>query len=335
MPALAVVAADHRIIRSTETFRHRCEGAETMCASAPELEHVLTGQADVATLNLGELSVAVEAVTDAAGRRQAILTLPPVEPNSEPEPPLTALRGAADASQAIVWVKDLDGNYLFANQRYAEALGTTDDRLEGAEEPIYFEDEIPGVDDRPALSMLRFALRDQTGCPVATCGVAAPIAEAQVARTEAVRLMQLERWNRLDPLDVRAELLEQWHLQRAEPVSRPSEVPAAPTPAPPPTDPAELLQTDLRMARRWADRAEALQSELEQARAAAVRANQEAERWRSELEQTRLELSAAQARAAERERDDELERMHARLRSRLGDFETSLDGQAGAPGQMP
>jgi PAS domain-containing protein len=481
MPALAVVGPDYRIVRSTETFRRRYEGAEKMCESSPELEQVLTGRADVATVNVGELSVAIHAVTDALGRRQAMLALPPLDPAPAPEPPLSALRDAADESPALVWVKDLEGRYLYANPRYVKELETSEERLhgntdadlpetetvdgprlryaeDGLEEPLQLEYTVPAIDHRPAIAAFRFALRDDSGQPIATCGVAAPMSDAQVARDEAVRLMQLERWNRLDPVDVRAELLEQWHVQAApprsedpepeseaepepepaasvavapapapapapvsppapapepevpaapqgaEPVSRPTEVPAATTPVPPPTpapapapvaptltDTAELLQNDLQLARKWAERADELQGELLQAQArirqaeseaqkamaAAARATEEADRWRSELDQARREVDRTQAEthaaraeaeaaraelgaaraqaeslrgpstaalllseelgravAAERERGDELERTLARLRSRLTDFETVLDGQAGAPARM-
>jgi len=467
MPALAVVGPDYRIVRSTETFRRRYEGAEKMCEDSPELEQVLTGRADVATVEVGELSVAIHAVTDASGRRQAMLALPPLDPAPAPEPPLSALRDAADESPALVWVKDLEGRYLYANPRYLDELGTSEERLhgntdadleeaetvdgprlryveDGLEEPLQLEYTVPAIDHRPAIAAFRFALRDDSGQPIATCGVAASVTDAQVAREEAVRLMQLERWNRLDPVDVRAELLEQWHVQAAplreedpepeeakpeaaepepdpeppapepealvapqpvEPVSRPTEVPAAPTPAPPPiqaaapapvaptlTDTAELLQNDLQLARKWAERADELQGELlqaqarirqaesdaQQALAAAARATEEADRWRSEREQARREVERAQAEthaaraeaeaaraelgaaraqteslrgpstaalrlseelgravATERERGDELERTLARLRSRLSDFETVLDGQAGAPARTP
>ena len=442
MPALAVVGPDHRIVRSTETFRRRYEGAEKMCESLPEVAQVLAGHADVATVNVGELSVAIQAVTDATGRRQAMLTLPPLDPDPAPEPPLAALRDSADESPALVWVKDLDGRYLYANPRYLEELGTSAERLhgntdadlpetetvdgprlhyseDGLKEPLQLEYTVPAIDRRPALAVFRFALRDDSGQPVATCGVAAPSSEARVARDEAVRLMQLERWNRLDPVHVRAELLEQWHVQApppppegpepmevasaqpvveaapslpepepgapaapdpeapaapdpAESISRPPEPPAAPTPAPSPTsasaapslpDTAELLQTDLELARKWADRAEELQGELQQAqarireaetdaqqaRSAAARATAEADRCRGELEQARRELASlrgpsaaalrlseelGRALAAERKRGDELESTLARLRARLTDFETVLDGQAGAPARM-
>jgi PAS domain-containing protein len=386
MPALAVVGPDHRIIRSTETFRRRYEDGEALCEQLPEIDQVLTGHADVATLTLGELSVEVEAVTDAAGRRQVMLTLPPLEVAAEPDAPVSALCDAADESPAIVWVKDLEGRYLYANPRYARDFDTSEERLrgntdaelpeaetvdgprlryaeDGLQEPLQLEYTVPATDCRPAMAAFRFPLRDEAGQPIATCGVAAPSSEAQVARNEAVRLMQLERWNRLDPVDVRAELLEQWHVRAAplrveesevdepqadppapepqpqpevaEEISRPSDPNPAPSPpATPPTavpslsETAELLQTNLELARKWADRAELLQAELrkaqartheaeseaKQARAAAARAAGESERRRCELEQTRAELETARA---------ELETVRGELETVRGDFATA------------
>jgi PAS domain S-box-containing protein len=239
MPALAVVNADHRIIRSTETFRQRYDAAGKLCARSPELELVLTGRANTAVMNAGDFSVAIEAVMDAAGKRQAMLSVAPEE-QPPPEPPIEALREAVDESPAIVWVKDIDGRYLHVNSRYTADLGTPEEKLrghtdaelrpvetvdgprlkyadDGLKEPLQLEYIVPAFDGRPALTALRFALRDDNGQPIGTCGVAAPVTEAHVARDEAVRLMQLERWNRLDPRDVRAELLEQWHVQAAPP----------------------------------------------------------------------------------------------------------------------
>jgi PAS domain-containing protein len=433
MPALAVVGPDHRITRSTESFRRRYEDAKKLCEQAPEIDNVLTGRADIATATLGDLNIEIEAVTDASGKRQAMLTLPLQDASSSPEEHLGALRDAAEESPAIVWVKDLDGRYLYANPRYESDLGTPAERLlgntdadlpevetvdgprlryaqDGLKEPLQLEYTVPAVDHRPAMAAFRFPLRDEAGEPIATCGVAAPSGQAEVARDEAVRLMQLERWNRIDPMNVRAEVLEEWRVQaassrvdelgldddesppeeapearhaestarppkettlqlepdppaaeseprvqreRVEETSRPSETAAAPTPAPPPakalaepmhslSETAELLQTNLQLARKWADRAEQLQGELQaaqtrtrdaesetqQALAAAARAAEEADQWRTELEQTRLELEQAQdeARAARSEADvarGELERAQDEARAARSEAEVA------------
>ena len=425
-PALAVVGADHQIIRSTETFRRNYQSAVSLCERAPELDLVLTGQADAAVVDLGEISVAIEAVTDGAGKRQAMLSLPTEDLQADPETPLAALREAADESPAIVWAKDLEGRYLYANSRYERDLEISADRLlgstdadlpagetvdgprlryieeDGLEEPLQLEYSVPPFESRPPMVAFRFALRNGSGQPVGTCGVAAPNDESQVAREEAVRLMQLERWNRLDPLDVRAEVLEQWHVQatpglvpeassepaRPQPVrevrarpSRNGHEPAsvhaettedgeldalsaaiAPAPAPaqvkeegeeselaaaepgsngePPSRPdsdytreeewvrqlrqaarisaddalletAGALQTDLQLARRWAERADQLQQELyeahtrlraseteaQQATAAAQLASEESTRYRAEAEELRHELDREKAEA--------------------------------------
>lgn len=447
MPALAVVGADHRIVRSTEAFRRRYKGAQALCEDSPEIDLVLTGAAEHAVVNLGELSVAVEAVTDAAGRRQAMLSLPTDERASAPEPPVNALHDAAQESPAMVWVKDLDGRYLYANPRFLTDLETSIDALlgktdadlppvetvdgprlayaqDGLQEPLQLEYTVPMFEGRPALAVLRFAMRDTSGQPIGTCGVAAATSEAQVAREEAVRLMQLERWNRLDPVDVRAEVLEQWHVHTApappddvtvevesleavvelpaevespavvdvpaevespaEPIGgeaeeseprepeRPSsdaedsaaepgdvkreavvsapevavgELDAAVTgtasPQPGQVSDAARLQSDLQLARKWADRADQLQADLKQAQlelqqaqarilevaadsqqahAAAARAVEEANRLRSDLAQSRSDL--AQSR-------NELERAQAETHAARSEVEVAR-GELGA-----
>jgi PAS domain-containing protein len=238
MPALAVVGPDHQIVRSTETFRRRYEKAATLCESSPELDLVLKGQANAAVVELGGLSVAIEAATGATGERQAVLTLAAEDQEAESEPAMSTVREAADESAAMVWVKDLDGRYLYANARFEDVLETSCERLrgktdaelppvetvdgprlnyarDGLEEPLQLEYSVPAYEGRPPMAAFRFPLRDADGHPIGTCGVAAPSTEAQVASDEAVRLMELERWSRLDPLDLRAELLEQWHVQTA------------------------------------------------------------------------------------------------------------------------
>src|SRR5579885_2892470 len=219
MPALAVVGADHQIIRSTETFRRKCEDSAAL--RAPEVDLVLTGKTDTAVLDLGDVSVAIEAVTDAAGRRQAMLSLPADDLITDPDAILAALREAAADSPAIVWAKDLEGRYLYVNARYEQYLETSEERLRGhtdadlplvetvdgprlryieddLKEPLQLEYSVPPYEGRPAMAAFRFPLLDRAGQPIATCGVAAPSNEAHVAGDEAVRLMQLERWNRLD-----------------------------------------------------------------------------------------------------------------------------------------
>jgi hypothetical protein len=114
-----------------------------------------------------------------------------------------------------VWLKDLDGRYLQINRRYAEVLATaaerllgrTDEELPAAEvvdgprllgarstsaEPLQLEYTIAAFHERPALAVLRFPVRDAQGDPVAICGVAAPLGEAHIARSECARLMRLE-----------------------------------------------------------------------------------------------------------------------------------------------
>ncbi len=246
-PALAVMGPDRQIVRSTEGFRHY-ENAEKICRNSPELECVLTGYTDAATIKFGELSIKVEAITDASGRRQAKLTLPPVD-----APVIEAELGREES-----------GPLLELDKRHVSATTS------------------PAPDD------------------------AVPEAPAQEI-----------------------------------PVSRPTEATAATPPAPSPTlsETARLLQTNLELARYWAELGEALQGELRQAQAAAARAAEDANRWRSELEQSQADLAAARAEAeALRGRSaealklsDELDQTLHRFSSWLGDFESALEPKSATP----
>ena len=207
---------------------------------------------------------------------------------TEPVSPL--LEEPLDESPAIVWLKDLDGRYLRVNRRYVEQLGTdaesvcghTDAELtaagsiEGlrledkdiaASEPLELEYRIGAFEERPAFAALRFALRDGDGQPTATCSVAAPLAEAALARSECDRLMRLDRWGRLDAFAIRQELLDEWGLT----LSRRSSGPP--------------LDRDERVAAALAERDDAL--------AAAARLEEELAQEREQLEGLRAESEDA------------------------------------------
>jgi PAS domain S-box-containing protein len=368
-----LIGADRRIVRSTESFRRRYEHAGEVCEASAELELVLTGQADAATVSDGEISVAIEAVTDTNGTRHAMLSLPADEQPPLSAAPIAALREPLDESPAIVWVKDLDGRYLYVNGRYANDLGTSEERLrgrtdaelptreavdgprvqytaDGVDEPIQLEYVVPAFEGRPALVALRFVMQDPDGHPVGICGVAAPLNEAHRAREEAARLMRVERWARIDPGAVRAEVLEEWGVARGDAGSEPEPWPAAVAPATEPlaaepepvVESAEGLQQrdrELEHARRELEHArgelEQAGAELEQARAEtqAVRADlelarREREQARAEREQAWTEREQARAEreqarseaAAARERGDGLASALAQLRVQLADL---------------
>jgi hypothetical protein len=115
-------------------------------------------------------------------------------------PAATPLRERLGSITAIGWLKDIEGRYLFANRSYIEQLGTSEDRLLGrtdAELPpreaidgprlrdgatipdalIQVEYRVGAFDARPELAVMRFPIRDQSGTPVAVCGIAAPVAD--------------------------------------------------------------------------------------------------------------------------------------------------------------
>jgi PAS domain-containing protein len=236
VPALALVGASGRIQCSTESFRSRVELTAELCDELPEIEAVLTGQATQATVSLDELQALVEAVVDVRGNRYALMTLPAEPAATSDDVDNAILREPLDDSPAIVWLKDLDGRHMRVNQHFVTFLrnpedeirgrtdaelppaGTVDGpRLEDPEiampEPIEFEYTVPAYKERPPLAVVRFSIHARDGESVGVCGVAAPLAKADVARAEAERLIRIERWSFLDPESIRAELLEEWGVR--------------------------------------------------------------------------------------------------------------------------
>jgi PAS domain-containing protein len=251
-------------VRLTETFRDgfAADGSThgsvwDLIADAEQrllLNGVLEGRLLRVDLALptatGSVTVQAEAVVDMAVTRHALLTVCSAAPDPGRRAGAEALLGdpSVDDSQAIVWIKDLDGRYLRVNRRYSEALGIDDARIRGktdAElspaavvdgrrpgehggddaEPVQLEYTVEAAGGRTALTVLRFPVRDLDGAPVAVCRVAAPATEAGIARSEAERLLRIERWARLSTAAIRAELIEEWQRpssHRPAPSSRQS-----------------------------------------------------------------------------------------------------------------
>jgi PAS domain-containing protein len=237
MPALALLGEDGKLQRSTEPFRRWYEGKEDLSLQAPELKRVLAGEANAAVLRLDGIAVDIAAMADRSGGRHILLTLPTEELPSLGDAGGALLDGALDESPALVWLKDLDGRYIRANARFTALLGTSEDRLIGrtdaelppaetvdgprvherddddeVEEPLQLEYVVGPFQGRDALVALRFPVGDRQGVPTLVCGVAAPSSQADVARSEAARLLRIERWSRLDADSVLAELLAEWDL---------------------------------------------------------------------------------------------------------------------------
>jgi PAS domain-containing protein len=220
MPALALVGASGRIQQSTDSFRMQCERADELCEHLAELDGILSGQADQAVARLNGVEAKIEAMVDATGARCALLTLA-VDPASAPPGENAILR---------------EGKYTRVNRQFVGLLGGSEEELRGrtddelptaatvdgprhqdperaASEPVEFGYTVPAYQDRPALSVLRFLVHGADGEPVAVCGVAAPMAHSEIAEDEAARLMQLNRWSRLDPESIRSDVLAEWGVR--------------------------------------------------------------------------------------------------------------------------
>jgi PAS domain-containing protein len=298
-------------------------------ASPPnEVELIIAGQADRLMASLDDVEAELVAAVDKDGRRTAVLTTLTARDGADTEQASPVLEEPLDESPAIVWLKDLDGRYLRVNRRYVEQLetdaegvcGRTDAeltaagsieglRLEadtGEQEPLELEYRIGAFEERPAFAALRFALRDGDGRATATCNVAAPLAEASLARSECERLMRIDRWGRLDALAIRQELLDEWGLTLADGSSGPP------------------LDRDDRVAAALVERDEAL--------ATAARLEDELLRERQQQSSLRDESERAARRADELDgavaaahaRSDELEQSRVRAEARASELEAEL-----------
>ena len=328
--ALAVLSEAGSVERATRAFVDRFDVRDGSLASVPhEIELITAGQADRLTVLLDGLEGDLVAVVDTDGRRMAVLTIPTVRDAADIEPVSPVLEEPLDESPAIVWLKDLDGRYLRVNRRYVEQLGTDAERacgrtdaeltaagsIEGLRleekdiarrEPLELEYLIGAFEERPALVALRFALRDGDGHPTATCSVAAPIAEATLARSECDRLMRIDRWGRLDAFAIRQELLEEWGLTLADGSSGPP------------------LDRD--------DRISAALVEREEALAAAARLEEELLKECEQRDSLRAESERAARRAdeldgavaAEQARSEELEQSLVRAEAHVSELEAEL-----------
>ena len=246
-PVFALVDADGQIVRSSDGLDRLGIDLAAACARSTELEQVLGGEAESATLDVGEASFAIDAVTDSGGALHALLSLAvgsetTVGESEGPDDRVMRLRAQLEESPAIGWLKDLDGQYLHVNKHYVEELNVPEDRLRGhtdrdlspgetvdgprlgdtpedTDEPRELEYFVPAFAGRPALTAVRFVIRDHDGSPIGTGGLAAPAEQSHMLREEAGRVARAERWSRMSLDAVRAELLEAWGLELGVPAS--------------------------------------------------------------------------------------------------------------------
>ncbi len=355
LPALGLLGEDGRLEHSTEPFRRWYKDMEELCKQSPELQRVLDGQANAAVLKLDGVAVDIASVSDRGGARHVLITLPTDELPSLGDAGGALLDGALDESPAIVWLKDLDGRYVRVNSRFTTFLDTTEEKLLGrtdaelppaqtvdgprlqeregeVEEPLQLEYFVGSYQGRDALVVLRFPVGDAKGVPTLVCGVAAPSSEANVARSEAARLLRIERWSRLDAESVRAEMLADWGVL---PDARGRSAPA--TTSSEPVSGATDREQQAAVAEARAERAtaiaerdaalganEELAAELRTAQARLSDLEREAAAGDAERGDAEVALAAQaadleRALGRERERAEELERTLALVRERLGD----------------
>lgn len=260
---------------------------------------------------------------------------------------IESLRQSLEHSPAIGWVKDPDGRYLYVNERYRHELGTSEERLrgrsdaelspretvdgprmrfaaDGVQEPVQLEYTVPAFEGRPPLVALRFELHDDSGRPVGMCGIAAPLGEAQLARDEAMRLMQsngeqLESpqseggqpatdeaqpavaTNEFQSAEIQSHAYHQPEpSHQPEPYDQPDPYhPPEPSHQPEYRDPEPLHQPDPDFEENQRLHSDQLQRDLEQAYARARQAEAELDQTREQLEAARTQAQAARTQAQE------------------------------------
>ncbi len=235
--AVAVLDGTGSVDRATRAFLDRFDVSNGSLARCPvEVDAIAAGDADSLTTALDGVEANLVAAVDSVGRRLVVLTIPDAGDAAESDQLSPVLQEPLDESPAIIWLKDLEGRYIRVNRRYVDEIGTDAERVCGrtdheltsmwsiegmrlAEEDsaagrelLELEYRIGAFEERPAFTVLRFALHNGEGQPTTTCSVAAPATEESVARSECERLMRIDRWGRLDVFAIRQELLEQWGL---------------------------------------------------------------------------------------------------------------------------
>jgi PAS domain-containing protein len=369
-PAFALISTRGGLERATSGFRERFgDWIAAWDDHREDLYGLIRDECEHATVTVwgpeGSVAAQAECLHGPTGERYLLLSARPGaahEPRAGPE---SLIGPWLDGIPAIVWLKDLDGRYVHVNRAYSRALGIEPDEIAGrtdaevgtsqavdgprlrnggagAQEPLEFEYTVSAFENRPALAALRFAVRDSSGAPVAVCGVAAPVADAAVARAECARLMQIERWSRLGDDSIRADVIAEWGLSAGgEPAPGSGESHAAAGPvAADPELAGELERVRAELVQVSGELEHAV-AELEAARAAAAETDGlvAEERRRIESLHDASELAARRAHEllvdldTERERREEGERELEQSRMRLGVLEAALaDVRAQAAG---
>jgi PAS domain S-box-containing protein len=115
-----------------------------------------------------------------------------------------------DNTEAVIYVKDLEGRYLLVNRRWERLFATTQEDLRGrtdhdlfskdlaeiavahdkavvANGSLQFEEVVPDPEGPRTYLSTRFPLLDAAGIPVAVCGISTDITDRKDAETEMKR----------------------------------------------------------------------------------------------------------------------------------------------------
>lgn len=131
------------------------------------------------------------------------------------------LQEIANNTTAVIYVKDLDGRFIFVNRRFLEIFDLTSEQIIGrtnhevfppaiadpwrandlqvleARRSLEYEEDAPHIDGVHTYLSIKLPLYDQTGTPYATCGISTDITERKrmetLMRTHEEQLAQALR----------------------------------------------------------------------------------------------------------------------------------------------
>ena len=131
------------------------------------------------------------------------------------------LQDVMDSSPAVVYVKDLQGKYLFVNQRYltifalkreqvigladsdflpeetADEVMANDRKVITSKKPMELEEEIPQVDGLRLYSSEKFPLVDEQGEVYALCGISTDITDRKEQEAQLRRSQKMDALGKL------------------------------------------------------------------------------------------------------------------------------------------
>ena len=126
-----------------------------------------------------------------------------------------------DNSPSLIYIKDLDGNYIVANNRFKDLIGIPSEKIEGKTDfdifphdfaakfrendlgvlkkgkAVEYEEVINIGDDERTYMSIKFPLPDSAGNPIGVCGISTDITERKKLESKFLQAQKMETVARL------------------------------------------------------------------------------------------------------------------------------------------